>query len=265
MKTAKRRRGKLAKGRSFFFPKVKITRYKTHTVISIKLPRLLTKTKSGKALVSKQPEKIKVATRRSNLLQGVTLIIISLAGFGFVLMHYIGNNSFSSLTAATNLPATSTTKTAVLSLSRSLPVHISIPSIQVEAPVVQVSKNADGSLGVPPTFDKVGWYRHSPTPGEIGPAIIDGHLTSFTGDAIFKNLNKLTPNDVIKVKREDQQVAIFRVDSVAHFRQSEFPTKQVYGNINYAGLRLITCGGAYNYLTGRYELNTVIYASLTEN
>jgi hypothetical protein len=39
----------------------------------------------------------------------------------------------------------------------------------------------------------------------------------------------------------------------------------VYGNIDHAGLRLITCGGTFNRITRHYSHNTVVYAKLVED
>ena len=48
---------------------------------------------------------------------------------------------------------------------------------------------------------------------------------------------------------------------VEQFAKDEFPSDVVYGNISYAGLRLITCGGL-DQQTGDYEDNTVVFAAL---
>lgn len=50
-------------------------------------------------------------------------------------------------------------------------------------------------------------------------------------------------------------------DGALEVTKSNFPTKTVYGNIDFAGLRLITCGG-YSIHTGRNEKNVVVYAEL---
>ena len=62
--------------------------------------------------------------------------------------------------------------------------------------------------------------------------------------------------------RADGDIAEFTVDDVLEFPQDNFPTDKVYGNINYSGLRIITCGGVYNYLTGNYSNNIVVFSSL---
>ncbi|MDP9302351.1 MAG: class F sortase, partial [Actinomycetota bacterium] len=41
------------------------------------------------------------------------------------------------------------------------------------------------------------------------------------------------------------------------------PTQLVYGNTNNAELRLITCGGSFDFSTGHYVDNIIVFASLT--
>jgi hypothetical protein len=68
--------------------------------------------------------------------------------------------------------------------------------------------------------------------------------------------------DIFEVQRVDGSTMKFKVDSVKQFSQSNFPTNEVYGNINYAGIRLITCGGTFNSQTHHYSDNTVVFGSL---
>jgi hypothetical protein len=64
------------------------------------------------------------------------------------------------------------------------------------------------------------------------------------------------------VDRADGSLATFRVERVAQYPKDEFPSDAVYGDIDHAGLRLITCGGAFNEGTGTYVDNVVVFARL---
>ena len=55
---------------------------------------------------------------------------------------------------------------------------------------------------------------------------------------------------------------MFRITRVEEHRKSAFPTDEVDGDLAYAGLRLITCGGSFNRHTGHDEDNTVTFAEL---
>ncbi len=120
---------------------------------------------------------------------------------------------------------------------------------------------ADGSMQVPPGGFPAGWYTGGPTPGELGPAIIAGHV-DWNGPGVFFRLHNLKNGDEVSITRADGSKPVFRVTRVAQFRKDRFPTKLVYGNIDHAGLRVITCGGSFNSQSGGYEDNIVAFADL---
>jgi hypothetical protein len=64
------------------------------------------------------------------------------------------------------------------------------------------------------------------------------------------------------VTRKDGSTAVFAVTRIATFRKDDFPRKDVYGFIDHAGLRLITCGGTYDREKDRYLSNVVVFAKL---
>lgn len=164
----------------------------------------------------------------------------------------------------TDTPATEKPERSML---RSKPVRLDIPSIDVHSKVRYLGMTPDGGLEVPapgPHYDEVGWYRYSPTPGSIGPSILLGHVDSRTGPSVFFRLGKLEPGDRVSVARADDSIAVFVVDEVHSYAKDDFPTKLVYGNIDEAGLRLITCGGAFDDASGHYLDNIVVFASLAD-
>jgi LPXTG-site transpeptidase (sortase) family protein len=155
---------------------------------------------------------------------------------------------------------------APLTLPKSPPKRVRIPKIKVDAPVRSLGLDKDGWLEVPPLNrpNLTGWYRLGPTPGQLGPAVIVGHVNSKAGPAVFARLHTLAKGDTVEVKREDGRVAVFRVDEVQRVDKHAFPTARVYGNLPHAGLRLITCGGAFDPKSGTYEDNIIVYATLTD-
>lgn len=62
------------------------------------------------------------------------------------------------------------------------------------------------------------------------------------------------------VERED---ATFTVDRVAEYPKKELPALEVYKNLDYEGLRLITCGGDFDADWHYYPSNVVVFASMT--
>lgn len=154
-------------------------------------------------------------------------------------------------------------------LGGSLPLRIDIPDVGIHATLLKVGLQADGSVGVPPLNEaqRAAWYDGSPSPGEEGASIIDAHVDSretagFRG--AFYNLGRMLPGEQIEITRSDHIVATFTVDSVQQAPKSAFPTNRVYGSVPYAALRLITCGGDFDYARGSYEDNTIVYAHMTD-
>lgn len=147
-------------------------------------------------------------------------------------------------------------------LARSEPVWIEIPILGVKSDLMELGLKRDGTMEVPPEAFPAGWYRGAPTPGELGPAIIAGHI-NWAGDAgVFAKLHELEPGDQVAVVRRDGATVLFRVDRVDRYPKDRFPTEAVYGNIPYAGLRLITCGGDFDRAAHSYLDNIVVYASM---
>jgi Sortase domain len=151
-------------------------------------------------------------------------------------------------------------------LPRSLPESVDIPAIGVHAKLLRLGLGANGAIRVPPLrtrADEAAWYRDSPAPGQIGASVIEGHVDSYRGPAVFFRLGALRPGDAVDVTLADGTTAVFRVTGVRQYLKSEFPAKVIYRATGYAGLRLITCGGSFDHATRSYRSSTVVFASLT--
>jgi len=147
-------------------------------------------------------------------------------------------------------------------MSRSTPVRIQVPAIGADSVLLDLGLQADGTLEVPPDAGEVGWFTGGPTPGELGPAVVVGHVDWAGEPGVFYNLRDLIPGNEITVTRADGSVAQFMVSSNEQFPKEQFPTTGVYGNIDHAGLRLITCGGSFDPKARSYEDNIVVFAEL---
>jgi sortase (surface protein transpeptidase) len=153
------------------------------------------------------------------------------------------------------------------SIPASVPVAIDIPAIGVHSRVIAIGKAADGTLAVPqpgPNLDKAAWYKNSPTPGQSGPAVIEGHVDSVDGPSVFFKLGALRPGDRITVTRRDDSMMTFEVNAVRSYAtHGAFPTEVVYGgDLAQSSLRLITCSN-FDDSTGHYIGNTVVFAHLS--
>ncbi|HEX3388368.1 MAG TPA: class F sortase [Streptosporangiaceae bacterium] len=141
------------------------------------------------------------------------------------------------------------------------PVSLSIPLIGVHTRLITLGITRDGSLQVPPTTSVAGWFTGSPRPGAPGSAIIAGHINSYRGPGVFVRLDELRPGNRIYVRRSDGTRVVFRVTAVHRYLKDHFPTQTVYGATPDVELRLITCGGAFDSVTGHYLSNVVVYAT----
>ena len=153
-------------------------------------------------------------------------------------------------------------------LHQSLPVSVAIPTIGVKSKLLRLGRNNDGTMAVPNLITsaaEAAWYKYSVTPGQIGTAVIEGHVDSYQGPAVFFRLGALRPGNRINVTLADGITAVFRVTGVREYPKDKYPANTVYAPVNYAALRLITCGGGFNAVTGHYLNSVVVFASLVSS
>lgn len=151
-------------------------------------------------------------------------------------------------------------------LGPSRPVTITIPAIGVRTVVNPIGLGADGTLDVPqpgPHLDEAAWFENSPTPGQPGPSVIEGHVDSVEGPSVFFRLGDVAPGDRVLVGRADGRTLTFRVDAVRDFLKARFPTTLVYGSarLSQPTLRLITCSD-FDASIRHHVGNEVVFAHL---
>ena len=153
-------------------------------------------------------------------------------------------------------------------LHQSLPVSVAIPAIGVQSRLLHLGRNNDGTMQVPDlvtSANKAAWYKYSVTPGQIGTAVIEGHVDSYQGPAVFFRLGALRPGNHINVTLADGITAVFRVTGVREYAKAEYPANTIYAPAHYAALRVITCGGDFDGTTGHYLSSVVVFASLVSS
>ena len=198
--------------------------------------------------------------RTAALLVAVGLVAACAGATGLVLTHH---PDVPRATALQVLPApTGPIEAAPTEGAASVaePASLVIPSIGVSASIVHLGLTSSGALQVPPTTTVAGWYTGSPRPGSVGSAIIAGHIDSVAGPGIFFRLSQLQSGARVYVRRADGTLAVFEVTEVQMFAKDAFPTTAVYGAVPDPELRLITCGGTFDYSTRSYLSNTVVFA-----
>jgi sortase (surface protein transpeptidase) len=162
---------------------------------------------------------------------------------------------------------TQTSRSAVSAehvLAPSEPRRLEIPKIGVRVPLGRLGLNPDRTVQVPPVEhpEQAGWYSRGVTPGERGAAVILGHVDGGGRRGVFFDLGRMRAGDAVSVSRADGSVAAFVVESVEQVAKRGFPAQRVYGPLDHAGLRLVTCGGAFDRRTGHYTSNVIVYARL---
>lgn len=185
----------------------------------------------------------------------MAFVVCIIVGMGIVGKHYHKENAPSEQQLASNVGL----------YGRSLPTSLRIPTLSLDTTFVSpLELQADQTIEVPDSYTQVGWYKQGATPGEVGPAVILGHVDSKDGPAIFYSLGRLKRGDTIEVERQDGTVAVFEVTELVRYSQDSFPTEKVYGKTDAPTLRLVTCTGTFNKGIQRYSHNLVVYATLKQ-
>ncbi len=140
-----------------------------------------------------------------------------------------------------------------------VPESIDIPSIEVEAPLMKLGLK-DGEVELPP-YEKpkiAGWYTGSAVPGDEGASVIVGHVDTKTAPAVFYKLRQVRKGEAVKVRRSDGKVVEYKVTAIEQVHKDDFPLRKVYVD---DGLKLVTCGGKFDYAKGEYVDNIIVYAT----
>jgi len=141
------------------------------------------------------------------------------------------------------------------------PTLVRIPTIGVQSSLEDLVLDRQRQLTPPTKYEEAGWWAEGVFPGDVGPAVIAGHVDSQKGPAVFYRLHELQPGDIVEVERGGQVVR-FRVYNKEVYPKDAFPTEKVYQPTPDAELRLITCGGSFDSRRLSYRDNVVIYAAL---
>lgn len=168
-----------------------------------------------------------------------------------------------STTVAETARATAT-RSVPRGLARSVPTELWIPHIGARSSLIPLGINKDGTVEVPPVAQpmQAGWYSLAPSPGEVGPAVVLGHVDGDHKPGIFYRLHELVPGDHVEISRMDGSVISFAVWKVDRTPKTRFPTEEVYGETAGPELRLITCGGRFDRAAHSYVDNIIVYATL---
>jgi sortase A len=140
------------------------------------------------------------------------------------------------------------------------PTRIQIPSIGLNARVVNVGLTQNGEMDVPDGRTKnVGWYKYGTLPGDVGSAVMDAHVY-----AAFSSLHKTRVGNVIYVETSNNTTLRFVVTKVATYALKDVPAQELFSGTDGRHLNLITCAGALTPDHSTYDHRLVVYATLDE-
>lgn len=140
------------------------------------------------------------------------------------------------------------------------PVRIRIPSIDVDAEIVEVGLQEDGAMETP-DFGLAGWYTQGPKPGEDGPSVVVAHVDSKAGPDVFYRLKELQAGAEIHIERSDGSTATWVSESIEQTNKDELPVERIWNSTSEPVLRLVTCGGEFDRSVGHYTDNMIVYAN----
>lgn len=153
---------------------------------------------------------------------------------------------------------------------RSAPARLALPSLGISSRLGPArGLNPDGTLDdaplVGPTWSLPWWYDEGPSPGQSGSAVILGHVDSALGEGglgVFFRLGDVRAGQRIDVTLANHITTHWTVTSVRLYADALFPDALVYARSGPPALRLVTCGGAFDWSTHEYESSLVVTAHL---
>lgn len=143
------------------------------------------------------------------------------------------------------------------------PATMRIPKLNIDTKIQQTGLNAKGNMGVPTNYTDVAWYKHGTIPGQIGSAVIDGHVDNGLGlSGVFKRLSELKKGDDIYVVTKTGRELHFVVDEAVDYPYTAVPLEKLFSRKNDVWLNLITCGGSWVKSEKTYDRRFVVYTRL---
>jgi sortase (surface protein transpeptidase) len=160
----------------------------------------------------------------------------------------------------TTVPSTTAATTTTTTVVPPPPARLRIPAIGVDAPVVPVGLDPDGSMEVPGATE-VGWYEPGVRPGAAeGSAVLAAHVDYAGLPGAFFDLRSLPEGAEVFVVGSDGHELRFVVDGRTQVDKDELPVEELFRSAGAPTLTLITCGGSFDRSARHYEDNIVVRA-----
>lgn len=187
------------------------------------------------------------------------IVIAALAVFIVTLANATIFSPGSEITAPNSVQATTNIP------PKEQPDRLLIPRIGVDAHIQYVGVAKSGNMAVPTNYTDVGWFREGTVPGQVGSAVIDGHVDNgLSLAAVFKHLSELTVGDDIYIQTKDGSKLHFKVQEVAGYPYNGVDLQKLFNRTDAPRLNLITCEGTWIPSKKMYDGRHVVYAVLVD-
>jgi hypothetical protein len=154
----------------------------------------------------------------------LAVVLVVAAGFALALNRDRSERSGASTRPAgssdrsSNGPSIQTPVPAPRNVARAaLPVRVAVPRLGISSNLQRLHLRQDGELQSPSAWMEAGWYADGTRPGDVGPAVIAGHVDSTLGPAVFYRLREMRVGDTILVTEVGGKVLTFVVSEVRSY------------------------------------------------
>lgn len=214
-----------------------------------------------------------MTTRISQRLAAIALMALGMIGLAVAAFLYVNEPRPPKTNGPMTVGALSSVKPsekaiASYSVPPADPKYIAIPNMRVEqARIIRLGHMANGQIATPNNIFDTGWYENSVKPGQPGAMFIFGHVSSWTADGVFHNLNRLRPGDKITITRGDNRRFVYQVVSFKVYQHDKVDMGAVLSPINAGkpGLSLMTCTGEIIKGTSEFTERLVVFTSLVND
>jgi len=189
-----------------------------------------------------------------------SIVVGGLAG-GPKLMSGSGRPAgVTAVAATTSRPPSSMAASLPAAVGR--PIKVTVARLNLSSSLQALGLAKDGSLQSPSKWEEAGWYADGVRPGEVGPAVIAGHVESSGGPAVFYRLPTIKVGDDVAIQDDLGATRHFVVNGIQQYPKQKFPSQAIYGPAAVPTVRLITCYGDFDQAQDSYVDNLVVTAVL---
>ena len=198
----------------------------------------------------------------------VLLIVVGVVAYLSRPEPSVGSSAVAALESATPTASSAPPTAAAVPEAKApaeevAPARLEIPALKLDATVAEVGVDAEtGEFDVPPSVDRVGWYRFGPgMTATAGSIVVAGHVDSADqGKGAFFRLSSLEPGDRMTLAGPDGTDRAFQVVARERYSKTRIPLDKYFARDGAPRLTLITCGGPFDSKTRHYRDNIVVTA-----